>query len=96
MTALIARSTSHVSDPHDASGKPGELPIDIPEEFVADILRPYRRNVKYLKCAQITHLRDSERPAKGVPILTATGRFSIPESCYIDATGHFNDVRQML
>jgi hypothetical protein len=61
-------------------------------EFVADILRPYRPNARYLKSAQITQVRDAEGQAKGVPILTAVGRFSIPQSCYIDDTGHFNAV----
>src|SRR5262249_4200745 len=63
-----------------------ELPIDISEAFVADILKPYRTNAKYLKSAQITHFMD-----KG-SVLTGTGRFAIPESCYIDDTGHFNAV----
>ena len=59
---------------------------------MADTLKPYRSNAKYLKSAQITQVRGSESHAKRVPLLTATGRFSIPESCYIDDTGHFNAV----
>jgi hypothetical protein len=67
--------------------------MDVSEAFVADILKPYRPNAKYLKSAQITQFRDSmEGNAKRVPLVTAKGRFSIPESCYIDDTGHFNAV----
>jgi hypothetical protein len=72
-----------------------QLPIEIGEEFVADILQPYRLNAKYLKYAQITQLRapaSSGNTERGIPILTAAGRFVIAESCYIDDTGHFNAV----
>lgn len=69
-----------------------QLPIDVSEEFVAETIKPYRPTARYLKSAQITQFRDSEKPAKGVPLVTAAGRFSIPESCYIDDTGHFNAV----
>jgi hypothetical protein len=70
-----------------------ELPIAICEQFVADILKPYRPNAKYLKSGQITQFRDaSDSSARRVPVVTAAGKFSIPESCYIDDTGHFNAV----
>jgi hypothetical protein len=85
MTALMLRPPADL-------GKGCTLPIDISEEFVADILRPYRANAKYLNSAQITHVRDPDSHAKGEPIMTATGRFTVPESCYIDDTGHFNAV----
>ena len=97
MTAatLIARAPIPVCRPQEAYaglGKVCTLPIDIPEDFVFDTLRPYRANAKYLKSAQITQVQDPDRSAKGVPILTAAGRFAIAESCYIDDTGHFNAV----
>jgi hypothetical protein len=49
-------------------GKACALPIDISEAFVADILRSYRANAKYLKSAQITQIQDADRPARDVPI----------------------------
>jgi hypothetical protein len=71
------------------------LPITIPDPFLADILKPYRAQARYLKSAEITHFRDQVAPRDGTSaasLLTGTGRFSIPESCYIDDTGHFNAV----
>jgi hypothetical protein len=92
--ALVPRRPALTGQPHSASAilDKGCTPIDISEEFVAEILRPYRANAKYLKSVQITQVSDPDSRAKGVPIMTATGRFAIPESCYIDDTGHFNAV----
>ncbi len=78
-----------------AAGRECELPIGISDAFVADILKPYRPHARYLKSAQITHFRDKLLPddgAKNPSFMTGTGRFAIPESCYIDDTGHFNAV----
>src|SRR5215469_1090975 len=89
--ALLSPPSSRIDQPSDASASLGQayaLPIDISEEFVAEILQPYRATAKYLRSAQITQVRD----AKSVPILTTRGRFAIPQSCYIDDTGHFNAV----
>jgi len=72
-----------------------KLPITISEDLLTDILKPYRPNARYLKLAEITHFRDSdqvEKGAKDVPLAVGVGRFAIPESCYIDDTGHFNAV----
>ena len=68
-----------------------QLPIDISGAFVAAILKPYRVNAQYLKSAQITHFSD-KTATKDAAFVTGTGRFAIPESCYIDDTGHFNAV----
>ena len=71
------------------------LPIAIPDPFLADILKPYRAHARYLRSAEITHFRNPAAPRDGTSaasLLTGTGRFSIPESCYIDDTGHFNAV----
>jgi hypothetical protein len=81
----------------DVSDTPAghKLPIDISNAFVAEVLKPYRANAKYLKSAQIIHLSDktsTEKAAKDSAFVTGTGRFAIPESCYIDDTGHFNAV----
>ena len=68
-----------------------EPPIHISDAFVAAILKPYRPNARYLKSAEITHLSD-KTATKDAAFVTGTGRFAIPESCYIDDTGHFNAV----
>jgi len=60
---------------------------------LADILRPYRPHARYLKSAEITAFRAKAADDKSkTALVTAGGRFSIPESCYIDDTGHFNAV----
>ena len=86
------------ANPQPADAAPGRMPVRslpmiVPDRFVADILGPYRPNAKYLRSAEITQLREEDgSPGRRVPILTAAGRFAIPESCYIDDTGHFNAV----
>ncbi|WP_399083225.1 FcoT family thioesterase [Streptomyces sp. BBFR2] len=52
-------------------------------ELLARVLRPYKAHCKYLTSADVT--TDGER-------LTARCTFAIPESCYIDDTGHLNSV----
>lgn len=73
--------TSH-RVPADAAAYPND------PELLALVLRPYRPNCKYLLSAELT--------AHGEPVdggrLTASCEFEIPESCYIDDTGHFNSV----
>ena len=93
--ALFSPPPSGIAQPSAASASLGQayaLPIDISEEFVSGILQPYRANAKYLRSAAITQVRDSANPSKNGPILTARGRFAIPQGCYIDDTGHFNAV----
>ena len=70
------------------------LPIAISDTFVADILKPYRPRATYLRSAEITQFSEEalEDSASDVSLVTGAGRFSIPESCYIDDTGHFNAV----
>jgi len=70
------------------------LPMAISDAFVADILKPYRAHARYLKSAEITQFSDKALQGNDsdVSLFTGTGRFSIPESCYIDDTGHFNAV----
>jgi hypothetical protein len=53
------------------------------DELLARVLRPYKANCKYLKSASV-----SARSGR----VTAGCSFSIPESCYIDDTGHLNAV----
>ena len=72
-----------------------QFPIAIPSTFAAEILKPYRQNATYLKSAEITQVNDKASIASGATdqkLIAGKGRFSIPESCYIDDTGHFNAV----
>jgi hypothetical protein len=73
-------------------------PLAISSAFIAEILQPYRDNAKYLKAAEITHVR-AKSAVEAVAsvdetagLMTGRGHFAIPESCYIDDTGHFNAV----
>ncbi|NEQ25823.1 MAG: hypothetical protein F6K28_43565, partial [Microcoleus sp. SIO2G3] len=53
-------------------------------------LAPYKEDCRYLKRAQFQHL-DNATSHSEFPWLIS-GNFAIPESCYIDDTGHFNSV----
>lgn len=65
-----------------------EAPLGVCRAFIADILKPYRPAARYLRSAAI----ESWDGRHGAPLIEATGRFAIEESCYIDDTGHFNAV----
>jgi FcoT-like thioesterase domain len=54
--------------------------------LMARVLRPYKPNCRYLLKADVTRCPDE--PERVV----ARCELSIPESCYIDDTGHFNSV----
>jgi hypothetical protein len=54
--------------------------------LAARVLRPYKPHCRYLTSAQVW-----VRPGVRAP-LGASCYFAIPESCYIDDTGHFNSV----
>jgi hypothetical protein len=70
------------------------LPMAISDAFVAEILKPYREHARYLKSAELTQFsEDAQRTGDAnASLVTGVGTFSIPESCYIDDTGHFNAV----
>jgi hypothetical protein len=93
MFAARGRQYPHNADPHETGGG-HRLPMAISDAFVADILAPYRAHARYLKSAEITQFSDKALQGHDpdVSLFTGTGRFSIPESCYIDDTGHFNAV----
>jgi hypothetical protein len=57
----------------------------IDETLLSRVLEPYKKHCRYLQMAVV------EREST-VESLTARGEFSIPESCYIADTGHFNAV----
>jgi hypothetical protein len=63
-------------------------------EQLARVLIPYRDNCKYLKRISFEHLPVSAdvSPDQSEASLVALGELSVPESCYIDSTGHFNAV----
>lgn len=69
------------------------LPLNISKNFIADILKPYRTHARYLRSAALTHFRDkASLAAMDSGLIRGRGHFSIPCSCYIDDTGHFNAV----
>ncbi|MEV7977587.1 FcoT family thioesterase [Streptomyces sp. NPDC086519] len=53
------------------------------EELLARVLVPYKDNCKYLRSALVT---------AGAGLSAVRCEFAIPESCYIDDTGHLNSV----
>ncbi len=59
----------------------------IDEGFTNEVLKPYFEHSRYLKRAKFQY-SESFVPQS----LIMTGEFAIPESCYIDDTGHFNAV----
>jgi hypothetical protein len=82
------------SEGRDEIGGGHRMPMAISDAFVADILKPYRKHSTYLRSAEITQFsaKALQDNASDESLVTGTGRFSIPESCYIDDTGHFNAV----
>ncbi|MFB2772492.1 FcoT family thioesterase [Pelatocladus sp. BLCC-F211] len=56
--------------------------------LLAQVLKPYKAHCKYLKSAEVIQEGDPQDRGRVI------GRceFAIPESCYIDDTGHFNSV----
>ncbi|MFJ6728021.1 FcoT family thioesterase [Streptomyces sp. NPDC091281] len=64
-----------------AAPAPRSHPTDA--DLLARVLTPYKPHCKYLTSAEVT-------AADGLP--SAACAFAIPESCYIDDTGHLNSV----
>lgn len=59
------------------------------------VLIPYKTYCHYLERAQVEFRQpalNSLLAAQDIGLALAKGEFSIPESCYIAATGHFNSV----
>ncbi len=62
-------------------------------EILSVILKPYKATqTDYLKQASVNAplLTESDEP------VSTTGTFTIPNSCYIDSTGHFNAVEFLI
>lgn len=64
-------------------------PYSISSEFLSQVLKPYKPHTTYLKSASILSVQPATTTNGSI---TATANFQIPESCYIDDTGHFNSV----
>lgn len=56
-------------------------------ELRSRVLAAYFESTRYLKSADIR-----VGPGEGGKVASSRGLFSIPESCYIQSTGHFNSV----
>ncbi|MFC0602418.1 FcoT family thioesterase [Streptomyces palmae] len=64
-----------------------EYPND--EELLEQVLQVYKPHCRYLTSTVVTAKGD---PADEGGLVRVRGEFHIPESCYIDDTGHFNAV----
>ena len=61
--------------------------LHVESALMAQVLAPYKPHCRYLQGAKV------ELPAAGADYLVRLhGELSIPDSCYIDDTGHFNSV----
>ena len=68
--------------------KPSSIYVNNDDILLAEVLKPYKIHCKYLKSAEVIQEGD---PQDGGCVIGRC-QFSIPESCYIDDTGHFNSV----
>lgn len=59
--------------------------IVVEEAFLSRVLAPYKPHCRYLKAARVYHGEHDS-------VCRIEGQFEIPESCYIDDTGHLNAV----
>jgi hypothetical protein len=67
--------------------------VEVPRDLVQSILLPYRAACRYLRNMWIDFYGDSDATTGAVGGgVVGRGLFSIPESFYIDDTGHFNAV----
>ena len=73
-----------------------EYPI-VEDGLLQQILSPYiPTNTDYLKSSQLLHTWKSESYKDGSPLIVMNGEFTIPNSCYIQSTGHFNAVEFLI
>jgi len=68
--------------------------IDGDAALLSRLLMPYKPHCKYLKSVSVEYASDSLNGPTRLDLgpISAHGEFSIPESCYIQDTGHFNAV----
>ena len=62
---------------------------EVSKELLEVVLAPYKSDCQYLKRA-LFHYPSDDSPVSSLGFIK--GDFQIPESCYIDDTGHFNAV----
>ncbi len=74
------------------------VPVDsLDPVFIAQVLEPYRpTGTDYLRSASVIQSCLWDDGADQRPVLTLSGRYSIPTSCYIRNTGHFNAVEFLI
>lgn len=67
---------------------PALVPLEtaVPASILDTVLTPYKPHCRYLQSVAM------QKECSGTALLKARGTFSIPESCYIADTGHFNAV----
>lgn len=62
-------------------------------QLLKRVLSPYSpTETDYLKSMELTQSWEKESHIKDSPLITAIGKYKIPNSCYIQDTGHFNAV----
>lgn len=67
--------------------------VEVPGELFHSILSPYRKECVYLRKMWIDYYGEPGVPASAVGgEVVGRGQFCIPESFYINGTGHFNAV----
>ncbi|MFN0204705.1 MAG: FcoT family thioesterase [Planctomycetota bacterium] len=71
--------------------------IPVEPSLLKAVLQPYKTHCRYLKNAEVeafTILPDAANTTTSgqQPLVRAKGNFEIPESWYIDETGHFNSI----
>lgn len=65
-----------------------DTPYEDDPPLRTQVLLPYKPQCRYLKSARITDPGEPRDNGRAV----CSGEFDLPESCYIDSTGHFNAV----
>ena len=68
--------------------KENSIHVSNDEILLEKVLIPYKANCKYLKSAELIKEGDPQNRGR----IIGRCELSIPESCYIDDTGHFNSV----
>ena len=66
--------------------------VPVGQELLDRILRPYKPHCRYLKRAEVESPPGPGSNGTSDALAVAYGEFEIPESWYIDDTGHFNSI----
>lgn len=81
---------------NDVIGSGNEC-VEVDRRFQKEVLKPYRIAATYLLSATVQKtpswmIHPMAKEKHSGSFLSGRGVFSIPDSCYIDSTGHFNAV----